>query len=166
MAVWFILMVSSVALAYYFYLKSERLERELRDLRQQVGLPAQADSGEIKTVVIPEGVPPEAFEETTGSVVLPHGSSAPSQEAVAIEATPAPTFSPTPEAANSRALQRGTTGASEVAATPVSPAVTREASPAPSASAEITPVTPHPRSTPRPSRIGSVYDIPKESPRR
>jgi hypothetical protein len=158
-------MLCSVGLAYYFYLKSERLEREVRQLRQAAGLAAPSPADEIRTVVIPEGVPAEDTGETSAPALAatPPAAVAAAHAAVAPQPSPAPppaagspaVASPPPRSAGGErsgaAPARGEgagaesagSGAAEGAPARATPAATREPG--------------------RPSRIGSIYDIPKSN---
>jgi len=166
MGIWFVLMLCSVGLAYYFYLKSERLEREVRQLRQAAGLALPSPADEIRTVVIPEGVPAEESGETSSPVLA--GTPPPAVAGAPSAVAPQPSLSPTPGAAlpavASPSPPRPAGGERPGAAAAGGEGTGAES--ARSGAAEGAPARATPasaREPGRPSRIGSIYDIPKSN---
>jgi len=165
-AIWFVLMLSSVGLAYYFYLKSERWEREVRQLRQAAGLTATQQAPEVRTVIIPEGVPVEAVVETTGTSVA--GVSEPAAEAVG-----SPTPSPPPPVAvqpSPSPKSQGTISTPQETRAPVERSEERAKrdnipkpadSPAEGEEGLVRPTASPTREAGRSGRIGSIYDVQK-----
>jgi hypothetical protein len=174
---WFIMMLASVGLMYYFYLKSERLERELRQLKQMVAKGEVLATTAAPTDLFAEGVPPESGTQET---------SAPTQ-AIAETAKPSPTpesagaeerahaTAPSASVGQESAAESGAKSASEeaasVRATPTS--AEEKARPAgekssaeKGAAASSTPGEGRGKTATgsggRPARISSIYDLQRE----
>ncbi|MCX7624879.1 MAG: hypothetical protein N2Z21_01485, partial [Candidatus Sumerlaeaceae bacterium] len=98
---WFLIMLVSVGLMYYFYLKSERLERELWQLKKSHAERPASPTDLPAPEVVPEGAPPpqENLDTSTTTVTSDGGSppsATPVPQAAAVPAievahTPAPT---------------------------------------------------------------------------
>lgn len=160
---WFVMMLASVSLMYYYYLKSQRLEREVRELRK-----AHAERTATSVVpfpspeVVPEGAPPpEESTETSSSVrgeagIQPSATPLPQSSPVAtVEVAHTPAVTPPPEPSVTPSPSGDSSSAKEKPKGGTKSSAGEEKADSRGSSQD----RPKPKSTQRPSRISSIYDL-------
>jgi len=170
----FVLMLISTGLMYYFYLKSERLEREVRRYRQYYEPPPSTDNAVANET---EGVPPEQespANETSSSPTLtsridgpaPQPEPAPTEDAT-VTPLSKPPVSPVSVPPQSSA-ENSSPPPSTIANTPLPTAEPQATARPRNQVSETTPrpqrnTTPPPTTKPRkkelPAHISSIYDL-------
>lgn len=187
--IWFPLMLASVGLMYYYYLKSQRLERELQLLREKSGIVSGAGGSQSSPqLVVADGVAPETFAESreaTSTIsnlpsplakegdrvtaergamdVHPTPSTGPTPTPAPVVAAPTETPKPTPlsgHGAGAGSERDQATRSSANSAGPKTPSSERVEE----VSSEQS--RPKPRSTTRAGRINSVYDLQQQESKR